>query len=406
MADKSKSKSILCLTSYEKGFEFLRECRRQGYSVMLLTGESLRHSPWPMDAIDDIFFLPDPNKEWNLRDMVKAVSYLSRSVKIDRIVALDDFDVEKAALLREHLRIPGMGETTARNFRDKLAMRGRAKDAGIPVPPFSAVFNDGEVNAFAQSVPAPWVIKPRLQANAIGIKKVGNIDELWHVLHSLGDTRDEFLIEKYIPGKICHVDSVIVEGKVTFACASEYGTPPMEVFHGGRVFTTRTVMPASELETNLLAVNQKIMTGLGLKYGVSHTEFIVGDDGVVYFLETSARVGGANIAELVEFSTGVNLWVEWAKLECAENPKKVKTKRTAKNHGALLATLAQQTHPDMSRYNDPEVKWKLDKKQHAGLILASPDYDRTTELLDSYLKRFYQDFFASLPAAESASQMG
>ena len=39
--------------------------------------------------------------------------------------------MENAAALREHLRIPGMGLTTVRYFRDKLAMRGRAKEEGI-----------------------------------------------------------------------------------------------------------------------------------------------------------------------------------------------------------------------------------------------------------------------------------
>jgi hypothetical protein len=49
--------------------------------------------------------------------------------------------------------------------------------------------------------------------------------------------------------------------------------------------------------------------------------------------------------------------------------------------------------------------WKINKRQHAGLIIASPRKERITELLDSYLPRFYSDFFASLPAAEKASQM-
>ncbi len=401
----SRKKTILCLSSYEKGFDFMRQAKAEGWGVLLLTGESLRGGKWPKEALDEIFFLPDPGRTWNLTDMVRAVSYLARSVKIDRIVALDDFDVEKAALLREHLRVTGMGDTTARNFRDKLAMRGRAKDAGIPIPEFTGVFNDAEVSEWISRVPAPWVLKPRFQANAIGIKKCQSREELWHELNGLGDERSDFLLEKFIEGDICHVDSVIVNKKAIFACCSQYGTPPMEVFHGGRVFTTRTCVPGTAEEKKLLETNAKVMTGLGLLYGVSHTEFIYGKDGEVYFLETSARVGGAHIAELVEFTTGVNLWREWARLECAEDYSKVKVKASKKNFGALMVTLAQQTHPDLSGYNAKEVVWKLDKPQHAGLILVSPKHERVTELLDEYLKRFYQDFFMRLPAAESASQM-
>src|SRR5690606_39894863 len=47
-----------------------------------------------------------------------------------------------------------------------------------------------------------------------------------------------------------------------------------------------------------------------------HSEFIKGkDDGKWYFLETSSRVGGAHIPDLVEASTGINIWREWARME-------------------------------------------------------------------------------------------
>ena len=64
--------------------------------------------------------------------------------------------------------------------------------------------------------------------------------------------------------------------------------------------------------------NALVLSALGLVRGVSHTEFIVGhEDGRVYFLETSARVGGAHIADLIQSATGINMWAEWAKVEIA-----------------------------------------------------------------------------------------
>ena len=127
--------TILCLASYEKGHDFIRECKRQGWTVVLVTAESLQHKAhWPMDAIDEIFYLPDGGGQWNPVHMRNAVSYLARTRVFDRVVALDDFDIELAAMIREHLRIPGMGETTARYFRDKLAMRMRAAEMGSMCP--------------------------------------------------------------------------------------------------------------------------------------------------------------------------------------------------------------------------------------------------------------------------------
>ena len=116
--------------------------------------------------------MPDQNHEWNRADTIKAVSYLARTRVIDRVVALDDFDVELAAALREHLRLPGMGETTVRHFRDKLAMRMKAREAGINVPDFIHVLNYDALHRFMENTPAPWVLKPRSMAGAIGIKKI------------------------------------------------------------------------------------------------------------------------------------------------------------------------------------------------------------------------------------------
>ena len=102
--------TVLCIASYRKGDAFLHAAKRTGARVLLVTSKSLETSDWPRDAVDDIYFVPDVDKQWNMTEVIKSVSWLARSVKIDRIVALDDFDVEKAAMIREHLRIAGAVE--------------------------------------------------------------------------------------------------------------------------------------------------------------------------------------------------------------------------------------------------------------------------------------------------------
>jgi hypothetical protein len=59
--------------------------------------------------------------------------------------------------------------------------------------------------------------------------------------------------------------------------------------------------------------------------------------------------------------------------------------------------LSRQEYPDLSAYADPEVAWRLKKKHHAGLILASPDSERLQFLLDDYSRRFAEDFLAVMP---------
>jgi biotin carboxylase len=395
--------TILCLASYEKGHEFLRECKRQGCTVILLTSESLKDkAEWPLESIDELFYMPDQNHEWNRADVIKAVSYLARTRALDRIVALDDFDVETAAALREHLRVPGMGETTVRHFRDKLAMRMKARESGIEVPEFVPVVNYDAVRRFMESVPAPWVLKPRSLAGAIGIKKIASAEEFWPAVDALGDMQSFYLLEQFVPGDIFHVDCIVSERQVAFAIASGYGRPPMEVAHGGGIFTTRILERDGEDARRLLAENERVMAGLGMVRGVSHTEFIKAHgDGRIYFLETSARVGGANIVELVEAASGLNLWAEWAKVEISAADYRVPAARH--DYAGLLISLARQERPDMAAYNDAEVVWRLRQDHHAGLIVKSPSAQRVRELLTEYERRFTEDFYAFAPPRDKPS---
>lgn len=178
--------NFLCISSEFKGQTFLRACHEQGNNVYLLTCEHLQGEDWPHDIIKNSFYLPEKTSaDWKMQDVIAGLAFTSRNNPIDRVVALDDFDVEIAANLREYFRIPGMGQTTARHFRDKLSMRMKAAEHGIPIPAFTAMFNDGAIEHFCNTVPAPWLIKPRTAASASGIQKITNTDELASALEGL-----------------------------------------------------------------------------------------------------------------------------------------------------------------------------------------------------------------------------
>jgi biotin carboxylase len=388
----------LCITTYEKGQEFMRECKRQGCHVLLLTAEKLRDADWPRENLEDIFYLP---AEIALDDIVKAVTHMARTQKIDRIVALDEFDMETAATLREHLRVPGMGLTTMRYFRDKLAMRMKALDRGIRVPDFVPAVNHDDIRYYLEHASGPWVLKPRQEASAIGIKKLNRAEELWPVLEQLGDKQSSFLLEQFVPGEVYHVDSVVSENEVVFANVSQYGKPPMNVAQGGGVFTTFTVRRGSEEDRSLRQINHDLISGLGLVRGVSHAEFIrAQSDGEFYFLECAARVGGAYINEMVEAATGINLWREWARIEVAGGDGSYRLPETREEYAGVILSLARQENPDTAAYNDPEVYLRIKKHHHAGLVLRSAEAQRIPALLEGYARRFAEEFMAVEPQRE------
>ena len=392
---ESRSLTLLCITTYEKGQEFMRECKRQGCRVLLVTAEKLRDADWPRESLSDTFYLPE---ELPLADIVQAVTHLARTEKIDRIVALDEFDMETASTLREHLRVPGMGLTTMRYFRDKLAMRMRALDRGVRVPDFVPVFNHADIRYYLDHVPGPWVLKPRQEASAIGIKKIRAADKLWPILDQLGDKQSTYLLEKFVPGEVYHVDSVVSENEIVFANVSKYGKPPMNVAQGGGVFTTFTVERGSQVDADLREINRDLIAALGLVRGVAHAEFIhAQEDGHFYFLECAARVGGAYINEMVEAATGINLWREWARIEMASGDGSYRLPPVREDYAGVILSLARQETPDTSAYNDSEILLRIKRHHHAGLILRSTDPGRVQALLENYAQRFAQEFLAVEP---------
>jgi len=395
---ESRPLTFLCITTYEKGQEFMHECKRQGCRVLLLTAEKLREADWPRESLDDTFYLP---AEISLPHVVQAVTHLARTQKIDRIVALDEYDMETAATLREHLRVPGMGLTTMRYFRDKLAMRMKALDRHVRVPDFVPVLNHADIRYYLEHVPGPWVLKPRQEASAIGIKKIHAAEELWPVLEQLGDKQSSFLLEKFVPGEVYHVDSVVSENEVLFASVSKYGKPPMNVAQGGGIFTTCVIAQGSDADLGLRQINRDLIAALGLVRGVAHTEFIRAQaDGHFYFLECAARVGGAYINEMVETASGINLWREWARIEVAGGDGTYKLPPVREDYAGVILSLARQEEPDTSGYKDPEVVSRIKKHHHAGLILRSSDPQRVQTLLENYTQRFAAEFLAVEPPRE------
>ncbi len=395
----SRSLTILCLASYYKGVRFMQECKRQGCNVLLLTVDKHLKSDWPRDILDEVFAMPQETLNEKKQEVINAVSYLARSRQIDRIVPLDDYDVEVAAMLREHLRIPGMGDTTVRYFRDKLAMREKARDSGILVPKFVHILNHQAIADFMRDVPGPWVFKPRSEAGSLGIKRIFKPEELWPIIEELGDRQSNYLLEQMIPGDVYHVDAITFDSKVLFAETHRYRRPILQITQQGGIFGTHTLPRGGDEERELRVAHDHLLATLGLVRGVSHTEFIKGrEDGKLYFLETAARAGGAHITDLVEASTGLNLWEEWAKIEISQGKWPYELPAHERFYGGLVNSLAHQEHPDTSAYNDPEVWLRLDDKtHHAGFVLRAATYERLMGLLDSYEPRMERDFMAVLP---------
>ena len=397
-------KHIVCIASYFKGNEFYEECHERNWRVTLVTSENLLNEPWAWTSLSEVKTV---GANAAPEDYIRAVTNIAGAGKIDRLVGIDEFDVLTAAKAREHLQIKGISGSYALRFRDKLEMRNRAVQIGLACPAFVAAFNPTEINDYLERVSAPWIVKPRSEVSAYGIRKCETAGAVWDALTDLdgrGTWRDhpsQFLIEKFIEGRVFHVDSVVSNGVIVAAGISEYGTPPFAVTHLGGIFTSFIVPYQSKERSELEKLNRKLLKGFEYRNGVSHAEFLqCAATGEFYLLEVACRVGGAYIADVLEQASGFNLWREWAKLETATAENPYQAPKLRRDYAGVALCLANEDAPDTSPYADEEIVFRVTKPKHVGLIFHSPNEARIGELLRIYSERLAADFLAVAPAKE------
>lgn len=350
---------------------FLREARALGARVLVLTDEQALGLAWPRDVVHDVLAVRDI---FDRRDLRAAVSYLARHEAIDRIVGLGEYDIELGADLREHLALPGIPASTLLGFRDKLAMRVRARAAGIPVPDFTGLFNREAIADFLARNPAPWLVKPRTEASSNGIQRCFDHEGAWRAIDGLGDDQAHHLLEAFVTGPVYHVDALTWGGRVVFAQAHVYGKPILELHREGGVFTTRRVAPGSADEQALLALNARVIEAFGLPWGATHLEAIQGPDGTFHFLEIGARVGAGMIEELVEATRGINLWAEWARMEVAlARGEAYALPEISDWQGGVAITMAHHEWPDLSGLTGEGVSGHVPKPYHAALLVTGAE---------------------------------
>lgn len=397
-------KYIVCIASEHKGNEFLEECQNAGWHVTLVTRKDLLDYPWAWTCVNDVRTV---EKNAGPDEYVRVIANIAGQRPIDRVVGLDEFDVLTAARAREHLQLGGVSNSYALRFRDKLRMRNLASELGIPCPEFVGVFNMKDIGEYLARTNGPWIVKPRTEVSAFGIRKCETDQQVWDVLTGLDnrntwrDHPSQFLLERFIEGKVYHVDSVVHDGKIVAAGVSEYGTPPFSVSHHGGVFTTFTVPYKSPERKELERLNKQLIEGFAYKQGVAHAEFLQSKEtGEFFLLEVAARVGGAYIANVLEQAAGFNLWREWAKLETVTKERPYKAPKLRKDFAGIALALAKEDEPDTSHYTDEEIVYRVNKPKHVGLIFYSTRQKRLAELLESYTTRIADDFLAVAPAKE------
>lgn len=231
--------------------------------------------------------------------------------RIDRIIALSEYDLPKAAYLRETLDIPGVPSAQVATFTDKVAMKHAIAQAGLRAPDYIECNSIDAVIAFADRKRYPLILKPKVGAASRGIHAALSRTALLQLIKSI-DLKD-YECEEYIAGMVLHVDGIVADGHIELIVSSRYINNCLAFNSGvplGSVF-----IDAAGLNTRIEAFTARILQTLALHDGAFHIELIHSETDELVFLELNARVGGAEITFLMRDLFDIDLVGAWVRLQ-------------------------------------------------------------------------------------------
>ncbi|MBP2000256.1 biotin carboxylase [Paenibacillus shirakamiensis] len=256
----------------------------------------------------------------DLEDYASLESAVQSTVQefgqINLIIAMSEYDLIHAAMLRTQFNIQGTSEERVALYRDKIVMKKRIHSDGLRIPHFLDYQNADEAITFAEKVGYPLILKPRLGAASQGVKKVLNRSELEEALAVIeaANESDGYQCEEFIEGHIFHIDGLIQHGELQFIAISQYVNGCF-AFSQGIPNGSFIVTDRLPLKNRLTRFTEEVLHSLELRNGCFHLEVIDRNDSEAVFLEIGARMGGAETPFLTLELFGVNLCEEWIKID-------------------------------------------------------------------------------------------
>lgn len=239
----------------------------------------------------------------------EAVLKVAREEQIDGIITdQTDIAVRTVAYVAEQMGLPGIGYETATLFTDKVLMRDKCRQLGIPTIRYKCVSDYEEALEFYREQDGDAIIKPVDNQGSRGIYRIDSEEKLQEcfdiALRYSGCGR--VVIETFIVGREFEVDSIVCNNEVKVLMHAD-----LNPFSIPDVFASTTIVYPSQAEktvlTELLKTNHDIITGFGISQGLVHSEYIMDKNGVVYLVETAARGGGLYISShIAPLQTGLD----------------------------------------------------------------------------------------------------
>jgi hypothetical protein len=271
------------------------------------------------EAYDEVVVVPD----YDDSGLVEAFALdLAARGGFDRVLAFSEYDLLRAARIREHLGIPGQRVESARAFRDKLLMKRHLVAAGVPVADFTDVEFATDLIGFAARVGFPVVVKPRAASGSRGVRVLADEDGLrdWLATEFAGPAvRGGWMAEEFVAGTMFHVDGLLRDGEAEVCWPSET-TSCLGHHHGAPILSHQ--LDAADPRTDpLRTLTRAALDALPHPELMPfHAELWLRPDGEALVSEIAGRFGGGPIQRALTRAFGCELDARYVRAEAGAPP--------------------------------------------------------------------------------------
>jgi biotin carboxylase len=236
---------------------------------------------------------------------------------IDAVVPVDDLTTVVGAALAQALGLRANAVASVSATRNKLRMRERLAEAGVPSPPFASFGVSERPAEIAPRINYPCVLKPLVLSASRGVIRadsepefVAAFERIAKILASpdvreIGEGTDRILVEGFVPGVEVALEGLLDGGALETLALFDKPDPLDGPFFEETIYVT----PSRQPEGTQSAIREcaaRAAKALGLDDGPIHAELRVNHDGP-WMVELAARSIGGLCSRTLRFGTGMSL---------------------------------------------------------------------------------------------------
>jgi biotin carboxylase len=234
---------------------------------------------------------------------------IGNAVPFTHVLPHSEYDLIRAARLRQRFQIPGQTVESARAYRDKVVMKEHMQRAGIRVANFRRVESPCDVVEFVEEHGFPVVAKPTDGCSSKGVRVIAGHSELDHFLRE--QSGEGYMVESFVRGHMYHMNGVILADGSAVIIPGTYITTSLD-FQTAGLYGERIIDPRTALARRLVAFTRKVIAALPAVPALGfHAEVFHTPEDELFLCEIASRTGGSLMGEIVEHSYGFNIHRAW-----------------------------------------------------------------------------------------------